>query len=232
MPTQLLAKLLEITYNEVQTDLKEHEKEDRLVDNLLGKSLSFSTKESDNGMIEFHSIGAGKREPSSVVTLQVRGTEFDQDSTRLTRDLRYIYYKTHGYAFFSGTPTNFLVTPPLVKKLGSSNILIEFVIYGDSIYRVNRCLAIFAKVIKKHQGDLHQTAIEQYDNDEVDADGDSNISLEEPISEEISEDNFIEYTLTATDDEVYIKEYAKYLDDESFREIIDDRSTFAESKLK
>ncbi|WP_144050391.1 hypothetical protein [Halorubrum persicum] len=157
--------------------VSEHQKEDRLVDNLLGKSLSFTTEDGDKGTIEFHSIGAGGRNPSSVVTLQIKGIDFDQDHNRLTRDLRYIYYKTHGYPFFFGTPTKFLVTLPLVQKLGDSNILLEFAIYGDTIHRVNRCLAVFAEVIKKHQGKLHQTAIKKYNSNKINIDSDTEVSI-------------------------------------------------------
>ena len=232
MPSPLFAKLIEITYKAVQADLKDHEIEDRLVDSLLGKSLNFTTEGDSKGTVSFHSIGKGSKNPSSIITLQVEGIEFEQKSTRVTEDLRYIYYNTHGYTFFFGSPTEFLVTSPFVRKLGPSNILIEFVIYGNTIHQVNRCLTIFAEVIKKYQGELHQTAIEQYENGEIELDDDSSVSLEEPLSEEISQDNPMEFVRTRVDDEVYIKEYAKYLDDDGFRDMLNNRNTFAESKLE
>lgn len=232
MPSQLLAKLIEIAHNAVQADLKSHEVEDRLVDNLLGKSLDFTTEEDQKGTISFHSIGRGSKNPSSIITLQVEGIEFDQESSRLTRDLRYIYYDTHGHTYYFGSPMEFLVTSPIVQKLGPSNILIEFVIYGDTIHQVNRGLSVFAEVIKKHQSKLHQTAIEQYENGKIELEGDSCVSIEEPLSNEITQNSPLKYIRAIADDEVYIKEYAKYLDENSFRDMLNNRNTFAESKLE
>jgi len=42
----------------------------------------------------------------------------------------------------------------------------------------------------------------------------------------------MEFVRTRVDDEVYIKEYAKYLDDDGFRDMLNNRNTFAESKLE
>lgn len=232
MYSQVLTKLIEITFNVVQDDISGHEVEDRLVDNLLGKELEFTTQDGSEGVISFHSIGRGSKVPSSVVTLQVKGIEFDQEPSRLSHDLRYIYYKTHGHSFFVGSPTEFLVTSPFVRKLGPSNILIEFVIYGDTIHQVNRCLAVFAKVIKKHQSSLHQTTIERYKNGNTEFDDDSDVSLEEPLSNQTPSDDPLEITFTIAGDEVYIEEYTKYLDNyDEFQTLIDNRNTFAESKL-
>ncbi|GAB3310953.1 hypothetical protein [Haloplanus salinarum] len=234
MPTQLIAKLIELAYNETQSDLAHHEIEDRLLDNLLGKNLDFTTEQGEQATILFHSIGRGKESPSTVVTLQVEGIEFNQDAERLTLDLRYIFYQEYGYNFlFSGTSTKFLITSPFVQRLGPANILIEFAIYGNTVNQVNRCLSILAEVIRVHQATRHQTAIEWYDDHENKWEGDPEITLEEPIRETVSIDDPIEYIYESSNDESYIEDYIRYVDNPrgEIRNLIDNRNTYARSEL-
>lgn len=234
MPTQLIAKLIELAYNETQSDLAEHEIEDRLLDHLLGKELNFTTEGGTQASVLFHSIGRGTENPSTVVTLQVEGIEFIQDAERLTLDLRYIFYQEYGYNFlFSGPTTKYLITSPFVQRLGPSNILMEFVVYGDTVNQVNRSLSIFADVIRLHQGDRHQAAIEWYDNRKTEWDGDSEITLEEPVRETVSIDDPIEHVYATSNDEAYIEDYIQYIDNPhgETRELIDNRNTYAKSEL-
>lgn len=232
MVTQLFAKLLEVAYNEVKSDLDSHEKVDRLIDALLGKNLTFTTSQGEKGNITIHNIGKGKKTPSTLVTLQVKGINFDQDPQRLTLDLRYIFYQEFGCSFFFGTPVKFLITSPMVRKLGPSNILIEFVLYGDTISQVNRCLSIFANVVRMHQTDPHQTAMDKYDN-ESGWDDEPEVELSEPLSKIDPLENPLEHVSQRVDDEVYIKEYIQYIDNPEgdLRRLIDNRNTFAESKI-
>jgi len=234
MPTQLISKLTELAYNEIQSDLSGHEIEGRLVDNLLGKSLNFTTEQGTEASVKFHSIGRGKKSPSTVVTLKVNGIEFEQDEQRLSLDLRYVFYREYGHDFlFTGTPTKFLVTSPFVQELGPSNFLIEFVIYGNTINHVNRCLSVFADVLKSHQGEVHQTAIEWYDDREDEWEENSGVSLEELISETDPTEDPIEYIYTKSDESSYIEEYIEYIDNSGgeARQTIDSRNTYAESEL-
>lgn len=232
MATQLFAKLLELAYNEVKSDLDSHEKVDRLIDALLGKNLTFKTDEGEDGEIVVHNIGQGKKKPSTLVTLQIKGIKFYQDPQRLTLDLRYIYYQEYGHAFCFGTPVKFLLTSPMVRKLGPSNILIEFVLYGDTVSQVNRCLSIFADVVRMHQTDPHQTAIDKYDN-EGSWESSPDIELSEPLREIDPLENPLEHVSQRVNDEVYIKEYIQYIDNPEgeMRRLIDNRNTFAESKM-
>jgi hypothetical protein len=108
MPTQLIAKLIELAYDETQSDLADHEVEDRLLDNLLGKDLDFTTEQGEQATISFHSLGRGEESPSTVVTLQVKGVEFSQDAERLTLDLRYIFIRnTDTISFLVAHQRNF-----------------------------------------------------------------------------------------------------------------------------
>jgi hypothetical protein len=232
MPTQLVAKLIELAYNETQSDLADHGIEDRLLHNLLGKDLDFITEQGEQGTILFHSIGRGENSPSTVVTLQVKGVEFNQDAERLTLDLRYIFYQEYGYDFlFNGTSTRSLITSPFVQKLGPKNILIEFVVYGNTVSQVNRCLSILTDVIRVHQAARHQTAIERYNDGKDEWEGDPEISLEEPLRETVSIDHPIEYMFASSDDESYIEDYIRYVDNPhgELRDLIDNRNTHAQS---
>ena len=234
MPSQLLAKLIELAYDETRPNLDEHEKIDRLHEALLGKDLDFTTDQGAQGNISFHNIGQGKRAPSTLITLQSKGIEFTQDTQQLTLDIRYLFYHQYGHQFFFTSSTKFLITLPIIRKLGPRNILIEFLIYGDTFSRVNRCLSIFADIIRLHQADRHQKAIECYNSNEYEWDGGPKINLSGPIKETDSVNNPFEYMSSKTDDEVYIKEYVKYIRDPegSIRETFDNRSTFAESQMK
>lgn len=234
MPTQLIAKLIELAYNEAQSELADHEIEDRLLDNLLGKNLDFTTEQGTHGTVQFHSIGQGEKLPSTVVTLQIEGIEFAQDAERLTLDLRYIFYQEYGYGFiFRGPSTKFLITSPFVQKLGPENILVEFTVYGNTVSKVNRCLSIFADVIRTHQETRHQTAIEWYDDRKSEWEDDPEISLQKPIRETISIEDPIEYIYANSNDESYIEDYIKYIDNPhgEMRELIDNRNTYARSEL-
>jgi hypothetical protein len=233
MSTNLIAKLIELAYNETQVELADHGVEDRLLDNLLGKSLNFTTEQGTQATVLFHSIGRGVDSPSTVVTLQVEGVEFEQDADRLTLDLRYVFYQEYGYSFlFSNSSTKFLVVSPFVQKLGPTNILIEFAIYGDTVHHVNRCLSIFADVIQSHQSERHQSAIEWYDH-EAEWDGEPEITLEEPIRETASIDDPLEHISATASDESYVEDYIRYLDDidDETRELVDNRNTYAQSEL-
>lgn len=233
MASQIIAKLIELAYNGVQSDLADHEIEDRLIDELVGKSLDFTTEQGDKGTILFHSIGQGKHQPSTVVCLQVTGIEFQQEPKRLSRDMSYIFYKAFGEEFLHNG-TKFLITTPAVQKLGPSNILIEFVMFGNTIHQINRCLAIFAEVIRKHQSELHLSAINMYDHTGSDSGDGLDVSLEEPIDHSVSQDTPMEYLSAVSSEEVYIEEYIRYIDgeDREFRGMIDNRNTFAESEFK
>ena len=234
MPTQLIAKLIELAHNEFQSDLEEHEIENRLVSNLLDRELDFTTEKGEQGTISFHSIGRGKNRPSTVVTLQAKGIEFEQDEQRLSLDLRYVFYEEYGHDFLiNNNLTKFLITSPFVQKLGPSNYLIDFVMYGETIYRVNRCLSVFAGVIQAHQSSIHQTAIDWYDNRKSDWDDDPEISLEKPIRGGDPTEEPLEYLYGRSRDETYIGKYIKYIDnaDGEMRELIDNRNTYAESEI-
>lgn len=233
MASQIIAKLIELAYNVVQSDLADHEIEDRLIGELVGKSLDFTTEQGEEGTILFHSIGQGKHQPSTVVCLQAKGVEFQQEPGRLSHDMSYIFYKAFGEEFLHNG-TKFLITTPAVQTLGPSNILIEFVMFGNTIHQINRCLAIFAEVIRKHQSELHQTAIDMYDQAGNEWDDSPDISLEDPIDNSITQETPMEYLSTISSEEVYIEEYIKYIDgeDKEFREMIDNRNTFAESEFK
>lgn len=234
MPTQLIAKFIELGYKEMQSDLPEHEMERRLHDNLLGKRLNFTTEQGTKATIQFHSIGQGKASPSTVVTLQVEGIAFNQDPGRLTLDLRYVFYREYGHKFlFNGSGTKFLIASPFVKELGPDNILIEFAAYGNTVDHINRSLSIFADVIRVHQGDRHQKAIEWYNDREKEWEEDPDITLEKPIEDTASFDDPIEHIYATSNDESYIEEYIQYVDDPhgEARKIIDNRNTYAESEL-
>ena len=227
MVSEIAAKLIEITADKVQQDLAGHEIEDRLLRHLLGKRLQFTTSQGTEGAISFHSLGRGQKEPTSVVSLQVEGVEFDQQAPRLQLDLRYIYYTEYGLSLSSGKSVKFLVTSPIVQKLGPSNILIEFVMYGNTVHRVNRCLNIFTKVIKQHQSSLHQTAISEYDETTIDPNDDVDISLDRPISAEANPPDYMKILANKTSDEQYIEEYIDYLKgtNDGFRQTVDNRNT-------
>lgn len=230
----IIGKIIELAYNEIQSDLAEHEIEDRLLKSLLGKSLNFTTKNGNEGTVSFHSIGQGKKIPSTIVTLQVEGIEFEQSAERLTLDLRYIFYQEYGYNFlFGGSSTKFLTKSPILQKLGPDNFLIEFAIYGNTVSQVNRCLSIFADLIRDHQASRHQTAIEWYDGQKTEWEGDPEITLDEPIREIASFDDPIETIYATTSDESYIEDYIRYIDDPNgeIRELIDNRNTHAQSDL-
>lgn len=233
MPTQLIAKIIEMAHNELSPELSDHEIEHHLLDNLLGKQLNFTTEEGSQGTVRFHSIGRGEESPSTVVTLQVEGIEFNQEVDRLTLDLRYVFYQKYGYNFFHGIATKFLITSPFVKKLGPDNILIEFLIYGDTVYQVNRCLSIFADVIRMHQGDRHQTAIEWYDERKEEWGDEYEITLEGPVRDTVSIDNPIELLYATGSDESYIEDYIRYIDNPhgETRESIDNQNTYAKSEI-
>jgi len=234
MVSEIAAKLIEITADEVRPDLAGHEIEDRLLNHLLGKRLQFTTAQGTEGGISFHSLGRGQKDVTSAVSLQVEGIEFDQQAPRLQLDLRYIYYTEYGHPLFLGTPVKFLVTSPIVQKLGPSNILIEFVVYGNTVHRVNRCLNIFAKVIKQHQSDLHQRAISEYNETAIDTSDDVEISLDGPISGDATPPDYMEISANEISDEHYIKQYIDYLRDTNggFRQTVDSKNTYASSKLE
>jgi hypothetical protein len=231
MSTQLIAKLIEITYSSLKPDLSGYEAEDRLREHLIEKELKFTTEDGE-GRVSFQNIGQGTESPSTVVTLQVKGVEFNQDSRRLTLDMRYVFYQQHGYEMlFSGTTTKFLRTSPFVQKLGPENILIEFVMHGDTVYWVNRCLPIFADVIRHHKSELHQTAVDWYDNREDEWGESVEVSLDTPVNEEVSIDDPIEMISKTADDKSYIEKYIKYLGEPygDTRRVIDNRNTHASS---
>lgn len=232
MATQLIAKLIDITYNSLKPDLSGYELEDRLIKQLLGRKLTFTTEQGEEGQITFQNLGKGTESPSTVVTLQVEGIELNQDEQRLTLDMRYVFYQQYGHEMlFSGSTTKFLRTSPFVQKLGPENILIEFVMHGDTIYWVNRCLPIFADVVQYHQSELHQTAIDWYDN-RRETEGDSvEVSLDEPVKREVSLDDPLEFISKVADDESYIEKYVKYIDEPygETRTMIDSRNTHASS---
>jgi hypothetical protein len=234
MPTQLLAKLIDVAYNEVQPDISQYEIENQLLDNLLGKSLSFSTKKGTRATIRFHNIGNGKNTPSTTVTLQVKGVEFIQEPERLTLDLRYIFYKEYGHDFlFRQDSIKFLVQSPFIQKLGPENVLIKCAVYGNTVGHINRSLSIFADLIRLHQDQRHQTAIDWYDNRKEDWDGDQEIELEKPIKEVDPIDKPIEALSEFISEEAYIEEYIQYIDNPygDTRELIDNRNTYAQSQL-
>lgn len=233
MVGELIAKLIELAQNEMQSDLAEHEIEDRLLDNLLGKDLNFTTEQGIQANVTFYGIGQGKKNPSTVVTLQVEGIEFEQDADRLTLDLRYVFYQEYGHKFCIGRPIKFLITSPFVQFLGPENILIRFAVWGNTVHKISRCLPIFANVIREHQSTRHQSAVDLYENKKDDWDGDTEISLEGPIQEPASIEEPIEHIYATSSDENYIEDYIKYIDntDSETRELIDNRNTFAQSKL-
>lgn len=231
MSSQLIAKLVEITYSSLKPDLSGYEAENRLIEHLIEKELKFTTRDGE-GQISFQNIGQGTESPSTVVTLQVKGIEFNQDFQRLTLDMRYIFYQQYGHKMlFSGTMTKFLRTSPFVQKLGPENILIEFVMHGDTIYWVNRCLPIFADVVKHHKRELHQTAIDWYDNREAEWEDSVEVSLDAPVGKEVSLDDPIEMMSKTADDRSYIEKYIKYIDEPhgDTRRVIDNRNTHASS---
>lgn len=230
-PTPLIPKLIELAYNEAGPDLTEHEIEERLLDYLLGKELKFSTEKNDSAIIRFHSLGRST-DGGTVVTLEVEGIEFEQEAERLTLDLRYIYYKQYGHQFCFGNPTKFLTSSPFVQSFSPQRILIEFAVYGETVHHVNRSLPIFADIIKLHQGERHQTAIDWHENQKDELDNESGVNLEEPIQSSKSADEPIEYLYARSDDESYIEEYINYIDNPrgNIRNIIDNRNTFADSK--
>lgn len=234
MSAQLTAKLMELAYNaynKTQSDLADHEIENRLLDTLLGKDLNFTTKQGTQATVTFHSIGRGKEYPSTVVTLQVEGIEFEQDAERLTLDFRYVFYQEYGRKL--ALETSFLISSPFIQKLGPTNILIEFAIYGNTVNQINRCLSTFADVIRRHQGDRHQTAIDWYDNHKDEWKSDLEINLKKPVREPGSISDPIEQIYATHSDESYIEEYIRYIDDpdSETRKTIDEKNTYAQSKL-
>jgi len=234
MATSILAKLIELAYDQSQADLPPYEIENRLIDSLLGKSLEFSVDENQIAEISFHGIGRGSERPSTVVSLQVQGVDFEQSTDRLTLDFRYIFYNLFGHDYLFSN-VEFLVTSPTVQKLGEDNILIEFVLYGETVYQVNRSLETFAKLIKTHQSELHQTAIRIYeDHSQEYQSGNYEIRLEEPISSNVPAGKPLHYIRESASDEYYIEEYIEYIDDpeDSNRELIDNRNTFASRELE
>lgn len=235
MPTRVLAKLLELTYKEMKADVPEHEIEDRLLDNLLGKSLQFTTEQGQQGCIQFHSIGRGKRSPSTVISLQISGVNFEQGNLRLSLDLRYIYYKEFGHRFmFHGSPSKFLVTSPAVQKLGPNNVLVEFVVYGNTVHQVNRSLEIFAEVVRCHQDQLHQTAIEHCDQYDSTSGDKSCVSFKQSLSGDSLARDSIDLIEKVYSDESYIEEYIGYVNNPKgeLRRVMDQRNTYADSELK
>lgn len=238
MPTQLLAKLIDITYKQVQPDVSQHEIESQLLDNLLGKSLNFSTKKGTQATIEFHNIGQGERHPSTTVALQVKGVEFSQEPDRLSLDLRYIFYKQYANDFHLGSEKiNFLIQSPFVRKLGPENILIKFAVYGNTVGHINRSLSIFADLIRSHQADLHQTAIDWYDNRKEEWDSNLGVELEKPIENPNhhapQKDDILEAMYERGREEAYIEEYIDYIHNPhgDAREVIDKRNTYARTEL-
>ena len=238
MPTELLAKLIDITYQQVQPDISQHEIENQLLDNLLGKSLNFSTKEGEQATIEFHNIGQGERQPSTTITLQVKGVKFSQEPDRLSLDLRYIFYKQYGYEFLLGSEKiNFLIESPFARKLGPDNILIKFAVYGNTVGHINRSLSIFADLIRLHQADLHQTAIDWCDNRKEEWDGNQEVELEKPIEtpnhRAPQEDIMLEAMYEKASEESYINEYIQYIHNPhgDTRKLIDKRNTHARTEL-
>jgi hypothetical protein len=98
---------------------------------------------------------------------------------------------------------------------------------------VNRCLSILADVIRAHQAARHQTAIEWYEDHDDSWEDDPEISLDEPISETLSIDDPIEYIYASSNDESYIEDYIRYVDNPhgEMRDLIDNRNTYAQSQL-
>lgn len=92
---------------------------------------------------------------------------------------------------------------------------------------------MFAGVIRVHQGERHQTAIEWYDDRRAEWDGDPDITLEDPIKETASIDDRIEHIYATSNDESYTEDYIRYIDDShgETRELIDNRNTYAQSKI-
>lgn len=231
MIPDLFLRIFDYVLKAGQPELEEYQIEDRLIDNLLDKELEFTVEGHGQATIKFHSLGAGKKRPSTVVTTHIEGVEFDRDSQGLTLDFRYIFYKAFGHDFMFGHPVKFLISPPTVRKLGPDSILVECVIYGDTIHQVNRCLEIFAEVVRRHQHELHQTAIEKYK--EIGRWTDSTeFSLNESITIPPSTADSIDVIHAVTRDESYIEEYIKYMSNYGeVRRTIDNRNTFAISEM-
>ena len=212
--------------------------ESQLLDNLLGKCLNFSTKKGEEATIEFHNIGQGERDPSTTVALQVKGVEFSQEPDRLSLDLRYIFYKQYGYDFLLGPEKiNFFIESPFVRKIGPDNILIKFAVYGNTVGHINRSLSIFADLIRLHQADLHQTAIDWYDNRKEGWGSNQEIELEKPIENPThhapQKDTMLESMYEKASEEAYIEKYIQYIHNPhgDTRELIDKRNTHARSEL-
>jgi hypothetical protein len=230
MESVAIAKLIEASYQGLKSNLDTHEVEDRLINKLLGKELNFTTGQGNKGVIRFQSLGLGKRDPSTAVTLQAEGVEFEQDKRRLTLDLRYVFYQELGHASSVSDSAGFLISSPIAQKLGPSNILIKFIGYGNTIYRTARFLPIFAGVLRKHQAELHQTAIEVCDEKKWEADPD--IELSAPVSEQSTPDKPWDFMMKRADDISYIREYINYIHNHGeIREWIDNRNTNAQSKV-
>lgn len=228
MPDKTFATLIDKIHETIQPDLNEHEIEDRLLDRLMGKKLNFSTTAENQAVIKFHNIARGKKSPSTMVTLQVEGVEFDQNPERLTLDLRYVFYQQYKN---SGLTDKFLITSPFVQELGPENILIKFGIYGNTVFQVNRCLSIFADVVKAHQDDRHQTAIAYYNEQGEEWGSDPDISIDHPITPR--DYGVVGILFNKIQDESYIEDYIRYINDHdgNFRETIDNKNTWAESML-
>jgi hypothetical protein len=88
-------------------------------------------------------------------------------------------------------------------------------------------------LIRLHQDQRHQTAIDWYDNRKEDWDGDQEIELEKPIKEVDPIDKPIEALSEFISEEAYIEEYIQYIDNPygDTRELIDNRNTYAQSQL-
>jgi hypothetical protein len=133
---------------------------------------------------------------------------------------------------FTAPPTEFLITSPVVQKLGPENILVKFAIYGETPYQVNRCLEVFAEVVRKHQGELHQAAVSKFEDSDFE-NGEREVSLDGAISSSLSTDGPIKYIQASVNDERYINDYIAYLSVPSgeTRRVIDNQNTFASSKF-
>lgn len=117
--------------------------------------------------------------------------------------------------------------------MGSDNILIKFAVYGNAVGHINRSLSIFADLIRSHQAQRHQTAIDWYNNRKEEWVDDLEIELEAPVEEINPVDKPIEAISEVVSEEVYIKEYIQYVDNPygDMRELIDNRNTYAQSEI-